>query len=116
LVGKLPFALGLLLLAAQLAGIVYSRFTPLRYFCWAPFDQQTQYVIGVEVSGDPLSDLQIEARYRRGASGSDNRSAHHLFDIIERAEGRIEPEARGRVRVLYRINGGPEAEWRYPRP
>jgi hypothetical protein len=116
LAGKLPFALGLLLLAAQLGGIVYSRFTPLRYFCWAPFDQQTQYVIGVEVGGEPLSHGQIQARYRRPASGTDNRSAHHLFDIIERAESRIEPAGRGRVTVLYRINGGPEAEWRYPRP
>ena len=71
--GKLGFACGLLLLAAQLGGIAYSRFTPLRYFCWAPFDQQTQYTLAVELGGESLSPGQIQGRYRRPATGSDNR-------------------------------------------
>jgi hypothetical protein len=115
LAGRLPFLLGVLLLAAQVGAIVYSRFTPLRYFCWAPFDQQTQYTIAVEIGGEGLTDMQIQRRYRRTAEGTDNRSAHHLFDLIERAEKKFEPAGRSRVTVVYRVNGGPEDVWQYPR-
>ncbi len=114
--GRLPFFLGVLLLAAQLGAIAYSRFTPLRYFCWAPFDQQTQYSIAVSIGGEGLTEMQIQRRYRRPADGADNRSAHHLFDLIERAEKKLEPAGRSRVTVTYRINGGPEDIWQYPRP
>lgn len=112
--GRVPFYLGVLLLTAQLGGIVYSRFTPLRYFCWAPFDQQTQYEIAISIGGEGLTEMQIQRRYRRPREGTDNRSAHHLFDIIERAEKKFEPAGRSQVRVTYRINGGPEQEWHYP--
>lgn len=112
--GRLPFAFGLLLLLAQVGAIVYARFTPLRYFCWAPFDQQTSYEIGVNIGGEGLSPLQIQKRYRRPAEGFDNRSAHHLFDIIERVEAQLEPAGRSDVEVHYRINGGPQQKWHYP--
>lgn len=114
--GRVPFYLGVLLLTAQLGAIAYSRFTPLRYFCWAPFDQQTQYQIGVSIGGEGLTEMQIQRRYRRPAEGTDNRSAHHLFDLIERVERKLEPAGRSRVTVTYRINGGPEDIWQYPQP
>ena len=34
-------------LAFQLVAIVYARFVPARYFCWAPYDTQTEYWVTV---------------------------------------------------------------------
>ncbi|MBM3785504.1 MAG: hypothetical protein FJW30_14155 [Acidobacteria bacterium] len=104
--------IGLLLL--QLAAIVRGRISEDRYFCWAPFDRQTRYSIGVTVGGEPLSGEQVRQRYRRAAVGVDNRSEHHIFDIIRRAEQRLDLPARGRVTVAYSMNGHPERVWRYP--
>lgn len=113
---KVGFLLGCALLAAQCGAIVYARFTPLRYFCWAPFDQQTKYLIEVFIGDEGLTEFQIQKRYRRPAEGYDNRSAHHLFDLIERAERKFEPAGRSRVTLLYSINGGRQLTWRYPNP
>lgn len=110
---RLAFGAGLLLL--QAGAIVRARFVEDRYFCWAPFDQQTRYKIEVAIGDEGLTEEQIRWRYRRPAEGVDNRSAHHLFDLITRAEQKIEKEGRSRVVVRYRVNGGGEREWRYPR-
>ena len=112
----LGFSMGCALLAAQCGAIVYARFTPLRYFCWAPFDQQTKYLIEVYIGDEGLTEFQIQKRYRRPAQGFDNRSAHHLFDLIERAEKKFEPAGRSRVTVLYSINGGRQLTWQDPNP
>ncbi|HEU0122879.1 MAG TPA: hypothetical protein VFQ91_20270 [Bryobacteraceae bacterium] len=108
------FAVGALLLAMQAGAIVRARFANDRYFCWAPFDQQTKYSIGVSIGDEALGPQQIRQRYRRPAEGVDNRSAEHLFDIITRAEQKFEQWGRSRVVVRYRINGHEEREWRYP--
>lgn len=108
------YALGLTLLLLQAGAIVRARFANDRYFCWAPFDQQTKYSIGVTIGDEGLAYQQISKRYRRPAEGVDNRSAQHLFDIITRAEKKFEPAGRSRVFVRYSVNGHPEQEWRYP--
>ena len=108
------YALGLTLLLLQGGAIVRARFANDRYFCWAPFDQQTKYSIGVSIGDEGLADEQIRMRYRRPAEGVDNRSAQHLFDIITRAEQKFEPAGRSRVLVRYSVNGHAEQEWRYP--
>jgi hypothetical protein len=105
------FALGVILLLLQAGAIVRARFAPARYFCWAPFDQQTRYSISVDIGNEGLSSDQIRRRYRRPAEGVDNRSAHNLFDIITRAEQKFEKWGRSRVRVVYSINGHEEREW-----
>jgi len=109
------FAVGALLLALQAGAIVRARFADDRYFCWAPFDQQTKYSIDVIVGKEGLVEGQIRQRYRRAPEGYDNRSAHHLFDIITRAEEKFEKYGRSRVIVRYSVNGHEEREWRYPR-
>ena len=106
-------AIGLLILALQAGAIVRGRFVPDRYFCWAPFDQQTKYEIAVAVSDTKLTPAQIQQRYRRPAKGVDNRSAHNLFDIISRAEQK-QPSGRSQVTVQYSVNGHERQEWRYP--
>ena len=108
------FALGAILLILQAGAIVRARFANDRYFCWAPFDQQTKYSIGLAIGDEGLTDDQIRRRYRRPAEGYDNRSAQHLFDIITRAEQKFEKWGRSRVVVRYSVNGHEEQEWRYP--
>jgi hypothetical protein len=108
------FAIGVLLLLAQAGPMLRARFAPDRYFCWAPFDQQTKYSIGVTIGDEGLADQQIRQRYRRPAQGVDNRSAHNLFDIITRAEQKFEKYGRSRVLVKYSVNGHEEREWTYP--
>ena len=107
-------AIGLLILALQAGAIVRARFVEDRYFCWAPFDQQTKYEIGVAIGDEGLAASQVAARYRRPVEGVDNRSAHNLFDIITRAERKFEKWGRSRVVVRYSVNGHEEREWRYP--
>lgn len=107
-------AIGVLILLSQIGAIAYSRFTPHRYFCWAPFDQQTEFWIVASQGGAPLDNRAVLTRYRRPAHGFDNRSAHHLFDIIERAERRYEPTRQAKVDITYRVNGGEKSQWSYP--
>lgn len=104
--------IGLLILALQAGAIIRGRFVPDRYFCWAPFDQQTKYEITVTTGDTKLSRAQILQRYRRPAKGVDNRSAHNLFDIITRAEQKLAD--RSQVLVQYTVNGRERQEWRYP--
>jgi hypothetical protein len=105
---------GAALLLFQLAMIVQARRTTARYFCWAPFDMQTEYWIGASVNGKELSAAEIRSRYRRPAHGVDNRSVQHVIDIIEQVERRLSA-AGAEVTMRYRINGKPEQTWRWDR-
>lgn len=106
---------GTALLLFQVVMIVYARFVPSRYFCWAPFDIQTEYKLQVEVDGRALSAKEVRARYRRQQNGTDNRSPQHVMDIVQGYEetyGRSNP---ARVEMRYRVNGKQEQVWRWPR-
>jgi len=85
---------GLALLAFQVGAIVHARFVPERYFCWAPFDQQTDYRL----------------------DGTDNRSYQHIIDIVQRTEQQYHSDDRVEVVLTYRINGRQEQQWRYQQP
>jgi hypothetical protein len=82
------WSIGLWLLAFQVGAIVTARFMPARYFCWAPFDMQTDYRMEATVDGRRLTAAEIQQRYRRPAKGTDNRSTQHLIDLIDGAERR----------------------------
>jgi hypothetical protein len=120
--GKMPgmrslrWTIGLSLLAFQAGAIVYARFVPARYFCWAPFDMQTDYRLEVTVNGKKLSPNEIQRRYRRPARGTDNRSSQHVIDIVELAEQRYHPGDDTEVIMTYRVNGKQEQQWRYRQP
>jgi hypothetical protein len=107
--------LGLALLAFQAGAIVYARFVPARYFCWAPFDMQTEYTATVRVAGRELSAAEIRQRYRRPAKGVDNRSVQHVVDIFEQTERRYHAGDPAEILLRYRVNGHREGEWRWPR-
>jgi len=107
------WVIGLALLAFQLAAIVYARFVPSRYFCWAPFDMQTAYTAEVRVNGRTLPPAEVLRRYRRPARGFDNRSVQHVIDIFQQTEQRYHPADRTEVTLRYRVNGHPEQTWRW---
>lgn len=107
-------ALALLLLAGQMAAIMYARFAPTRYFSWAPYDQHTRYELSAEVGGHALTPEEIGKRYRRNWVGFDPRSPAHIWDIVEQVERRERPENRARVTMRYSVNGKMRPEWRYP--
>ena len=110
------WALGVGLLAFQLAAIGYARFVESRYFCWAPYDIQTAYRVAVKVNGKDLKPEEIQARYRRPQAGRDNRSPQHLKDIFGQVDAQYHPEDQVEMVMLYRINGKEERTWRFRRP
>jgi hypothetical protein len=106
------FGSGLLLF--QLVMIGYARFVPARYFCWAPYDIQTEYRLGVSIGGRTLTAGEIRRRYRRPMRGVDNRSIQHVMDIVQQYEETYGRFDRAQVLMKYRINGKEEREWQYP--
>ena len=111
---RLAAVTGITLLLVQVVLILYSRWTPARYFCWAPFDMQTDYVLEVRVNGRKLSAAEVRQRYRRPAKGTDNRSVQNLIDIVEGYEQRYAGANKASIVMRYRINGKEEHEWVYP--
>ena len=94
--------------------IGYARFVPARYFCWAPYDIQTEYKLDVSVGGRTLTAAEIRRRYRRPKQGVDNRSIQHVMDIVQQYEETYGRSDRAQVLMKYRINGKEELEWQYP--
>jgi hypothetical protein len=109
-------ALGVLFLALQVTSIGYARLVPERFFCWAPFDIHTQYVVGVEVGGERLTSAAISQRYRYPSHGWEPRSIHNLFSIIAQYESAYGATDDARVVVDYSINGHPLERWTWPTP
>jgi hypothetical protein len=112
---RLAAVTGVTLLLVQAVLILYSRATPARYFCWAPFDMQTDYVLDVSVNGRKLSAAEVRQRYRRPMKGTDNRSVQNLIDIVQGYEERYAGANKATIVMRYRINGKEEREWVYPR-
>jgi len=107
--------IAMLLFAFQLGAIVYARFVPTRYFCWAPYDIQTDYVATATVDGKPLTGAQFRQRYRRTARGFDNRSPWHVIDMFRQVEEkRAQLGEHATIVMKYRVNGKEEQEWRWP--
>jgi hypothetical protein len=105
----------ILLFAFQLGAIVYARFVPTRYFCWAPYDTQTDYTATAVVNGRKLTPAQFQKRYRRSMRGFDNRSPQHVIDMLQQAEEKhTAQDDRASIVVKYRVNGKEPREWRWP--
>ncbi len=104
-----------LLLAFQLGAIVYARFVPTRYFCWAPFDMQTEYVASSTVNGRELTGAEFRRRYRRSKRGFDNRSPRHVIDMLQQVEEkRAKLGDKAAIVMKYRVNGKEPREWHWP--
>jgi hypothetical protein len=107
-------AIGAALLAFQVFMIGYARFVPSRYFCWAPYDIQTEYKLEATVNGKRLNGKQIQARYHRPKQGADNRSPQHVIDMLQGYEESYGRGDRTEIVMKYRVNGKEEQEWRWP--
>lgn len=103
------------LLMFQLGAIIYARFVPTRYFCWAPFDTQTDYVATSLVNGHRLTAAEFQKRYRRNQHGFDNRSPQHVIDMLEQVEEkRAALGDKAKIVMRYQVNGKELREWRWP--
>jgi hypothetical protein len=102
------------ILLFQLVMIGYARFVPSRYFCWAPYDIQSEYRLDVSIGGRNLTPAQVRSRYRRPRQGVDNRSIQHVMDIVQQYEETYGSADHAQVVMKYRINGKAEQEWQYP--
>jgi hypothetical protein len=109
-------AIPLLLFAFQIGAIGYARFVPTRYFCWAPYDKQTEYVARATVNGKELTAEEFKRRYRLAKRGDDHRSPQHVIDKLEQVE-----QKRARlgenvvIDLKYRVNGKePLLQWHWP--
>src|ERR1700730_5021529 len=107
-------AAGAALLLFQVAMVIYARFVPSRYFCWAPFDTQTDYRWPANVGGRLLTPREVRARSRRPQVGTDNRSPQHVIDIVQGYEQRYGAADHAQVLMRYRVNGKQEQLWRWP--
>ena len=106
--------IGLIFLLFQAGMIVYARFTPSRYFCWAPYDSLSEYRIDVKVDGRSLGDEEIYQRYRMRAEGLDARSIQHLKNIIRQYEETYGRDDKAQVLLSYHTNGIPQPVWSWP--
>src|SRR5580692_4351342 len=105
----------MLLFAFQLGAIGYARFVPTRYFCWAPYDIQTDYVATSIVNGHSLTASEFRQRYRRSRRGTDNRSPWHVIDMLRQVEEkRAALGEKTTIVMQYRVNGKDPREWRWP--
>jgi hypothetical protein len=103
------------LLVFQVAAILYARTVTTRYFCWAPYDTQTEYTARAVVNGHELTAAEFRRRYRRPIKGGDNRSPQHVIDMLEQAEAKHEKEGdKTTIEMKYRVNGGVPREWHWP--
>src|SRR5260370_26790045 len=104
---------GVTLLLFQMAMIVNARFVRARYFCWAPYDIQTQYKLEATVNGHRLNGKEVRARYRRPQTGTDNRSPQNLIDILQGYEETYGRNDHAQIVMRYRVNGKEEQTWRF---
>jgi hypothetical protein len=109
-------AVGMAILLLQVGAIVYARFAPSRYFCWAPHDSQVDYKIAVTLDGKPLTDEQVASRYRLPPSGVEARSIEAVLSVVRQYEQTLGRGERAAVVVTYRLNGGEPQTWRLSAP
>jgi hypothetical protein len=102
------------LLGVQVIGIAAARFGPERYFCWAPYDEITQFELVVMIDGRQLSAAEIQARYRLPDSTRDNRSSANVIGVIAQFERTYGAAEHAQVVLRYRVNGGSPRQWQWP--
>jgi hypothetical protein len=104
-----------LLLIFQIVAIGYARTVPTRYFCWAPYDMQTEYDAKATVNGHSLTAKEFQQRYRKPQHGGDNRSPQHVIDMLKQAEAKHAMLGdKSTIEMKYRVNGKEEREWHWP--
>ena len=106
------FIIGMLFISIQLASIIYARFIPERFFCWAPYDSHTQFEVFVNINGNVLSPLEAEARYGYKTKGWEQRSIHNIFSLVKQYERTYGKNDNASVIIIYSTNGHPKKTWK----
>lgn len=112
---KTRFYIGILFLLLQVGSIIYARFIPERFFCWAPYDSHTLFETFVTIDGKTLSQQEAEARYNYKMRGWEQRSIDNIFLLISQYERTYGKHDNATVIVKYATNGHEEKEWTYVR-
>lgn len=107
------FVAGIIFLALQIFSIVYARFIPERFFCWAPYDIHTKYSIHVQIDGNDLTNNEIKMRYRYHSHGWEPRSIFNVISLVKQYENTYGSDEGADVSIYYSINGKPEQIWKH---
>ena len=89
----------------QLGMIVHARFSPWRYYCWAPHDEQTLYRIDVNLQGRWTSQEEVTKRYRDPWRGINPRAASHVIGLVRQYELTYGKHDHAKVIIRYQTNG-----------
>ena len=119
--------IGGLLIFLQLFLIVYARFSTIRYYCWAPHDEQVVYNVSVIINQKPLSHEQVNERYKLRTwrywkddayswVNLESRSVENVKSIIRQYEQTYGKNDNASVTLNYSINGGTEKTWSWQSP
>jgi len=108
---KFRALVGILFLLLQVGSIVYARYIPERFFCWAPYDQHTKFQVFVTIDGQTLSSDESKARYKYKMKGWEQRSIHNIFSLISQYEQTYGLDDNAQVKMIYSTNGNDEQEW-----
>lgn len=103
-----------LFIAAQFIMILVGLATDLRFYTWAPHDQQGGYEISAVIDGRELTEPELLERYRR-SRGVDPRAIAHVFNIVEQYETTYGADDGAEVTIRYWINGEGPQVWVWPR-
>jgi hypothetical protein len=104
---------GVLFLFLQFLSLIYARFIPERFFCWAPYDEHSYYKIEVALGDNVLTTEQIKERYRYKVEGWEPRSINNLFNLISQYESSYGKNENAKVTIDYTINGHKKGTWNY---
>lgn len=100
--------------ALQVLGILIGKFSDVRYFCWAPYDQFSFYEMNVSIDGRELSEGEILQRYRMDKRGRNNRNIHNVISKIRQYEKTFSKGKNVTVELSYEINGYRQETWIWP--
>jgi hypothetical protein len=106
-------AIGVAVLAVQVALVGYEHLGPTRYFAWAPNDYVVQYELAATVDGHHLSPARVRSRYHLAPRGIWYFPAQHIIDDVEQYERTYGSGDRVRVTLSYRLNGHSQKTWRW---
>ncbi|MFT4781913.1 MAG: hypothetical protein ACJAZK_001496 [Psychroserpens sp.] len=110
---KIRFAIGFLFILLQVGSILYARFNPERFFCWAPYDTHVKFEVFVTIDRKVLTQQEAEARYKYKMRGWEQRSIDNIFSLISQYEDTYGKTDNAKVLMKYSTNGHEEKEWRY---
>src|SRR5260221_14767448 len=105
---------GVLFLLLQCGLVANSRFVSSRWLAWAPNDYAVWYRLQVHLGGRDLSATEIERRYGLAAEQVYENPARNIMDIVEQRERTYDRNDPAEVLLIYRPNGEPPKEWRWP--